>query len=74
MHVLSLYREVPLCFEYLMADGGYVGRATPTSTWFSNIQVAACLGLVVGRVRCSVVSRCSNEPLGRVAADGRWKV
>jgi hypothetical protein len=49
-------------------------RATPTSTWFSNIQVAACRGLVVGGMRGSVVSRCSNEPLGRVAADGKWKV
>jgi hypothetical protein len=57
---------------WLMADTAR--RARPTSTWFSNIQVAACLGSVVGRVRGSVVSRCSNEPLGRVAADGRWEV
>jgi hypothetical protein len=57
---------------WLMADTAR--RATPTSTWFSNIQVAACRGLVVGGMRGSVVSRCSNEPLGRVAADGKWKV
>jgi hypothetical protein len=57
---------------WLMADTAR--RATPTSTWFSNIQVAACLGLVFGGMRGNVVSRCSNEPLRRVAADGRWKV
>jgi hypothetical protein len=57
---------------WLIADT--LRRADLISIRFSNIQVAACLGLVFGGMRGSVVSRCSNEPLGRVAADGRWKM
>jgi hypothetical protein len=57
---------------WLMTDTAR--RATPTSTLFSNIQVAACLSLAVGGMRSSFVLSSFDEPLGRVATDGSWEV